>query len=139
MNQKYFILQGGAEHLRFFQASEAYLSRQQWFWIVTKSAQKGDIGFVYLCAPVSRIVGQVEFLDDPFYNTITFPRWANNWMTEIGNVRYFEPRPELTIKGLKPLFPDWAWLRYPRGKTQIPAEILQPFLDLIKWTKKQKH
>jgi hypothetical protein len=129
-NKNYFILLGGAEHIDFFREN-IFFENQQWFWTVPKKAKKGDIGFVYLCAPISRIVGEIELTAEPFYNTHLFPRWENNWMAEIGNVKYFEPRPELKTKRLKELFPDWGWLRYPRGKTQIPVDIVEPFLELM--------
>lgn len=129
-NPSHYILLGGAEHLPFFENHENFQT-EKWFWTVPKSAKIGDIGFVYLCAPVSRIVGQIEIIDEPFFNQHTFPTWQNNWMSEIGNVKFFAPCGALTIKGLRALFPDWSWLRYPRGKTRIPAEILTPLLELI--------
>lgn len=130
-DKNYFILLGGAEHFDFFSDNLSFAD-EQWFWTVPKTAQIGDTAFVYLCAPVSRIVGKIEVIAEPFYNINMFPNWANNWMAEIQFVEYFEPRPELTLKRLKELFEDWAWLRYPRGKTRIPAHIVQPFLELMK-------
>ncbi|HQU83889.1 MAG TPA: hypothetical protein PKY59_12215 [Pyrinomonadaceae bacterium] len=130
-NKNHFVLLGGAEHIDFFRENHHFVDHQ-WFWTVPKTAKKGDIGFVYLCAPVSRIVGQLEFMKEPFFNTVTFPQFKNNWMAEVGNVQYFETRQEITIKGLRKLFPDWKWLLYPRGKTKVPAEILQPLLELLR-------
>lgn len=127
----YYILLGGAEHLDFFESPSSYAD-ETWFWTVPKTARVGDTAFVYLCAPVSRIVGQFEIAGEPLYNHGWLSeRWKNNWMAEIGNVTYFEPRPELTIKGLRELFPDWGWLRYPRNKVKIPTEIVKPFLELV--------
>lgn len=131
MNDKtFYILLGGAEHHRFFTNNADY-SDQQWFWTVPKTARRGDLALVYLCAPVSAIVGSVEITAEPFYNVDMFPAWKDNWMAEIGRVRYARSRPELGIKGLRELFPDWGWLRYPRGKARIPAEIVPALLKLI--------
>ena len=128
----YYILMGGAEHLDFFEHNARYAG-DQWFWTVPKGARAGEVGFVYLCAPVSRIVGRVEFIAKPFYNVGMFPEWADQWMAEVGNVVYFPTRHELTIRGLRELFSaDWGWPRYPRSKTIIPADIVQPFLELVK-------
>lgn len=126
----YFILLGAARHLDFFRRNDLY-SNEPWFWTCPKSANKGDFGFVYLNAPVSQIVGCVKFIGEPFYNVDMFPRWANNWMVEIGEVKDFSSNENLTIAKLRELFPDGGWLRYPRGKTKIPAEILKPFLELV--------
>lgn len=130
MNNNHYILLGGAEHFDFFSNNLAFAD-EDWFWTVPKTAKIGEKCFVYLCAPVSRLVGQLEIIDEPFYNTHLFPEWANKWMAKVKFVEYFEERPELTIKGLRQLFPDWAWLRYPRGKVRIPAHILTPFLELM--------
>lgn len=126
----YYILLGGPEHLNFFKHNDRY-NRHEWFWTSPKNAKVGEVAFVYLKNPVGRIVGQFQFKAEPFYNTEMFPRWAKNWMAEVHQVVYFEERPELTMKGLRELFPEWAWLSYPRSKVKIPGEILPAFLELV--------
>jgi hypothetical protein len=128
--RNYYVLLGGAEHYDSFKDATAHAD-EQWFWTVPKEARPGETAFIYLCAPVSRIVGRLSVIAEPFYNVDMFPRWKDNWMAEVGNVEYFEPRPELSIKGLRELFPDWGWLRYPRNKTRIPADLVGPFLELM--------
>lgn len=131
--QSYYILLGGPEHLDFFEHNEDYVL-EDWFWTVPQSAQIGDVAYVYLTAPLSRIVGRVVIIGKPFYNVCEFdnPKTKNSWMAQINVVKYFKPQHELTMRGLRALFPDWAWLSYPRGKTKIPTEILRPFLELTK-------
>ena len=131
-DKNYYILLGGAEHFDFFIHNDKYAD-QQWFWSAPQKARRGDIGFVYLTAPVSRIVGLVEIMGEPFYNVNGFqnPKTKNRWMAEVGNVVYFFPRADLTMSGLRKLFDDWDWLRYPRSSTKIPAHIIEPFLEMI--------
>ena len=126
----YYILLGGEEHFNFFKHNDLY-TRSEWFWTSPKNALVGEVAFVYLRAPVSRIVGQFQFIGAPFYNTVFFPRWSGHWMAQVHKVVYFEERPELTIKGMRELFPEWGWLSYPRSKVKIPTEILPPFLELV--------
>lgn len=134
-DKNHFILQGGAENHDFFLHNEIFAD-EQWFWTVPKGAKKGDIGFVYLCAPLSRIVGRVELTAEPVFNGLPYMFEAevmrDKWCAEIGKVKYFREREELKFMGLKKLFgADWGWIRYPRGNTKVPAEILQPFLELM--------
>jgi hypothetical protein len=128
----YYVLLGGPEHFNFFKNHSRY-RKHQWFWTVPKDAQPGETGFVYMSAPVTRLVGQLEIIAEPFYNVDMFAgeKVKNRWMAEIGKVKYFEERADLTIRGLRALFPEWGWLRYPRSKVRIPDEMLQPFLELI--------
>lgn len=135
-DKNYFILQGGAEHLDYFENNPRYESAGvEFFWTCPKRAVKGDTGFVYLCAPQSRIVGSVELVGEPFQNVgdvFRNPIMKDKYCVQIGRVKYLPFRPELTMRGLRELFAaDWAWLRYPRGNTQIPAHIVKPFLELI--------
>lgn len=134
--QNYFILQGGAENLHYFEHNERYVSRDiEFFWTCPKQAKKRDTAFVYLCAPESRIVGQVKLVGEPFFNSgdmFENPVMKEKWCVEIGEVKYFPHRRELTMKGLRELFgADWGWVRYPRGNTKIPAHIIEPFMELI--------
>lgn len=132
--QNYYILMGGPEHLDWFEHFEDD-PLSQFFWTVTKNAHVDEVGFVYLTAPVSRIVGKVLLIGEPFFHIgnsmFEHAQTKDKWMAEIRVVEYFAARPALTFKGLQALFPDWAWLTYPRGKTKIPAEIVQPFLELM--------
>ncbi len=125
----HYVLLGGPEHLSWFEHFE-YDPLSQFFWTVPKDAKIDDVAFVYLTAPVSRIVGKLLVIGEPFYNICAFenPKTKNQWMAEIKFVSYYEPHGELTMRGLRSLFPDWAWLSYPRGKTKIPPAILSPFL-----------
>ncbi len=140
-NKNYYILLGGPEHYDFFEHHERY-SGDTWFWTMLKGARVGDICFVYMSAPVSRIVGQFEVTGEPFFHfgnsMFDSPKLRDQYVAEIGNVTFFESRPELTIKGLRQLFHDWGWPRYPRSKIKIPAEIIKPFLELIRKTKGSK-
>ena len=130
----YYILQGGPENLGYFEHNEDYQD-EQWWWSGPKSAKPGDIAFIYLTAPVSRIVGRTEIMGEPFHNMAKIfdnPMMDNRWCVPVKVVIYYPHRFELTMAGLRSLFSkDWPWLRYPRGGTKIPAHILPPFLELI--------
>lgn len=132
MERNYYIVLGGPEHLEFVQKYEEQPVAEQWFWTVPKDARDGDAAFVYLTAPVSRIVGKLLIIGEPFFNVNEFenPKTKKKWMVEIRPVAYFGSRPELTMRGLRALFPDWAWLSYPRSAARMPDEIIQPFLEL---------
>lgn len=129
----YYILVGGPEHLESFEKHIYSDPSHEWYWTLLKQAKIGDIAFIYLTAPVSRIVGQLEVIGEPFYNVNRFenPKTKNKWMAEVGKDVYFFERRELTMKGLRELFHDWNWLFYPRGNTKIPSHIVEPFLELI--------
>lgn len=131
VDRDYYILLGGAEHYNFFVNNKRFRGNH-WFWTVTRGAQVGEKAFIYLTAPLSRIVGQVEIIAAPFYNVDMFKgkKTKNRWMAEVGNVIYFPQRRELTMSGLRELFPDWNWLFYPRGNTKIPAQFVRPLLEL---------
>jgi hypothetical protein len=130
--ENYYVLLGGPEHYDYFEHHELYAG-EQWFWTAPKGARVGETAFVYLSAPVSRIVGRFVFVAEPFYNVGMFdhPRMKDKWVAEFGEVEFFARCLELTIGGLRAVFPDWGWLRYPRSLTRIPAEIVGPFLELI--------
>ena len=134
--KNFYILQGGAEHLDYFENNPRYENAGvEFFWTCPKQAVKGDTAFVYLCAPLSRIVGSVRLLGKPFHNSGDMFRnkiMKDKWCAPVGQVKYFPFRHELTMKGLREIFAtDWAWLRYPRGNCKIPADVVQPFLELI--------
>jgi hypothetical protein len=131
MTENHYVLLGGPEHLDFFEHNSDYVL-EQWFWTVPSTAKVEEKAFIYLTAPVSRIVGKVVIISEPFYNIGQFdnPHTKNKWMAEVKVVRYFKSQPGLTIGGLRSLFPDWRWLAWPQGKTRIPDEIVEPFLEL---------
>lgn len=136
MSKPKYILQGGAELLFWFRDHSHRIGNQnQLFWTSPKTAKKGEKAFIYLCAPESRIVAEVELIEEPFHNVGNMFRneiMRDKWCIEIGKAKYFEPRNELTMKGLRALFAvDWGWLRYPRGNTTIPSDILPPLMELI--------
>lgn len=133
MKRSYYIALGGPEHLDFFEHS-ADFTFDEWFWTVPKSAKLYDIAFVYLTAPISRIVGKVMLISATFFNVAEFdnPKTQRKWMAKIACVGYFNPCPELTMRGLRSLFPDWAWVSYPRSTTKIPDDIVPPLLELTK-------
>lgn len=127
---RYQILIGGAENYDFIEHNDRYWHERR-FWTVLKSTRMTETAFIYLRAPVSRIVGQVEIVGAPFYNVDRFTNWKNRWMAEVGRVVYFFPKEELTLRGLRRIFLDWPWLRYPRCNTMVPAAVLKPFMELM--------
>lgn len=138
---QYYILQGGAELIDSFRlAAEPEYADYQWFWTVPKGAAAGESGFIYLCAPVSRIVGRVEIAGEPFFNAGDMFKnevMKEKWCAEIAFRAPYEPRPELTFSGLRKLFlQDWNWLRYPRGNTKLPPRIWKPFFEMTRDTER---
>lgn len=131
-----FIFQGGATNVDFFHLTDAARRRLQYFWTCHRSAKRGDEAFIYLTAPLSRIVGRVELVGDPFVNfpdMFENPYMLNKTCVEIEFREYFDESLDLmTARNLKAVFGlDWGWTRYPRGATRIPADILPPFLELV--------
>jgi len=129
----YYIVMSGPEHLPAFEQHR--LDTEQWWWSVPKGAKVGDIAFVYLTAPVARIVGRVTITGEPFHNigkVFDNPKCDNKFMAPVGNAIYYPEREELTMRGLRRLYSqDWGWVRYPRSMTRIPDDILPPFLELF--------
>jgi hypothetical protein len=130
----YYILQGGPENIDFFENNAAYRD-EDWWWSGPKTAKPGDLAFIYLTAPLSRIVGRVKIIGEPFYNAAHIfnnPIMNDRWCVPVGDVLHYPARRELTMRGLRELFSvDWAWVRYPRGNTRIPDHIIKPFLELV--------
>jgi hypothetical protein len=134
-----FILLGGPEHLDWFENPNAVeFSNCDYFWTCPKTAAVGDVGFIYLTAPVSRIVGKVRIVGEPFYQVgdIMFenPKMRNKYCAEVEFAEYY-PSANLTIKNLRSLFQDWGWLTMPRSNTRIPDSVLPAFLELIEGCK----
>jgi hypothetical protein len=138
---KYYIVMSGAEHLDFFENNAAYQD-ETWWWTVPPTAREGEEMFAYLTAPVSRIVGRMKITGEPFHNTGNIfpnPKCNGKWMAPVGDVINYPARPELSIAGLRKLFgADWGWVRYPRGRTTIPAHIIQPFMQLIRKVERRR-
>jgi len=131
--ENYYILLGGAEHMSFIKNQDKYPDHQ-FFWTCPRTSKKGEQAFIYLCSPLSRIVGRVKFIGEPFHNVgdmFSGTNTKDKWMVEIGEIVFFEKRPEITIKGLRTIFPEWGWLRFPRQNTRIPNDLLKPFLELM--------
>lgn len=137
-----FILQGGPENVEWFEAFQKYGQRfknlTHVYWTCPKSARKGDHAFIYLTAPLSRIVGKADIIGEPFFNDVPY-RFDNKfmegkWCCEIDIEFAFDVDSELlTMKNFRKLFGhDWGWVRYPRGSVKIPEEILPAFLELAR-------
>lgn len=132
----HYILQGGPENIKYWEQPDRY-GMVDWFWSANKHVLPGDKAFIYLTAPLSRIVGVVDILKEPFYNPREASMFLNRhmldrWCVEVGNPFYFGNRDDLSMANLRKLFgTDWGWVRYPRGNTRVPDEILPPLLELI--------
>lgn len=140
-----YIFQGGPDNVPWFEfvrnhgaeRLNDYL-REGFYWVCPKGVKIGDRAFIYLTAPLSRIVGLVEVTGEPFWN---YPdRFDNSFMAgkrcvRISFLEAFDTESDLlTIWNLRKLFAkDWGWVRYPRGSTKIPATdgIRKSFLELV--------
>jgi hypothetical protein len=132
----YYVFLGGPE-TRWFDAHERdeRFAAYKWYWTCLKNAKVGDQAFIYLTAPISRIVGKIEIVAEPFFHLdqtiFDNPKMANKYCAEVKYIESYELREDLTMKGLRRLFPDWPWLTMPRSNTRIPKEFLSAFLELI--------
>jgi hypothetical protein len=132
----HYIFLGGPENLKYWIYQTERERSAQWFWSANKHVRPGDIGYIYLSAPLSRIVGEVDILAEPFFHhsqtMFDNPHMADKWCVEVGNPRYYGNRDDLSMKNLRKLFAvDWGWVRYPRGNTRVPDEILPALKELI--------
>lgn len=101
----FYIFQGGPETKWLIEDGHF----PTFFWTANKHVKKGEIAFIYLTAPISKIVG-----------------------AEVGEVNFYGEHESLSMKNLRKLFAtDWGWVRYPRGSTRIPDEIMGSFYELI--------
>lgn len=131
----HYIFLGGAENLKYWE--DERLKNHQWFWSANKHVLPGDIGYIYLSAPLSRIVGEVDIVGKPFFHhggtMFSNTHMSDKWCVEVANPRYYGERLDLTMKNLRSLFAvDWGWVRYPRGNTRVPDDILPALQELIK-------
>jgi hypothetical protein len=101
-------------------------------WTARKNALDNDVVFFYFTAPVSSIVACGRVVGEPWLNEDIFSDWEGYWMTEVGHIEVFDRQKYIPIRKLREVFPDWRWLRYPRANTQVPAEIVKPFLELMR-------
>jgi hypothetical protein len=166
-DKTYYILQGGPENLRWWLKNEEYRT-WKWFWTANKHIKPGDIAFIYLTSPLSRLVGSVDILGEPFFHfedtQFDNSHMHNKWCVEVGNPKYFGDVEDkcaecgvfrnthrlrkakglldcpkfvadggpLSMTNLRKLFAvDWGWVRYPRGNTRVPDEILPALKELI--------
>lgn len=128
-----WLFQGGAETEWLIEDGDFY----QFFWTANKHVEVGDVALIYLTAPISGIVGTVRILGKPFFNHAATSMFNNEfmhdkWCVEVGEALYIGRHEDLTIRNLRKLFAvDWGWVRYPRGSTRIPADIVGPLLELL--------
>lgn len=139
----YYIFQGGPELIKYWLVPEEWTGHK-WYWSANKHVVAGDKAFIYLTSPQSRIVGEVDVMGEPFFNGQPYafdnPHMNDKWCVEVGNpipftntaLDYTGGGPvHLSMMNLRKLFgKDWGWVRYPRGNTRVPDEILPALLEL---------
>lgn len=129
----FYIFQGGPETKWLIEDGHF----PTFFWTANKHVKKGEIAFIYLTAPISKIVGAVRITGEPFFNPAATSMFDNpfmydKWCVEVGEVNFYGEHESLSMKNLRKLFAtDWGWVRYPRGSTRIPDEIMGSFYELI--------
>ncbi|HEX3102556.1 MAG TPA: hypothetical protein VHQ01_12215 [Pyrinomonadaceae bacterium] len=130
----YWIFQGGPETEWLLEKDSPF---DQYFWTANKHVQVGEVAFIYLTAPISKIVAGVNILKEPFFNAAATSMFDNEymydkWCVEVGNTHYYGQHEDLSMRNMRKLFSlDWGWVRYPRGSTRIPDEIVSPFLEMM--------
>lgn len=92
-------------------------------WSSTKNASPGDKVLLYVAKPASALIAKAEIL--------TSAKPGKHWQYEakIGHVRLL--KNQLTIKILKKQFPNWKWLRFPRGKCTVPLKYAKRLWKLV--------
>lgn len=102
-------------------------------WTSHKAIAVDDVVFFYIVAPVSAIVAEGIIVSDNWLNEDVGSKWEGRLMSEIVVDRGIdESKPHVSMRRLREIFPEWNWLRYPRQNTQVPADIILPFLELMK-------
>lgn len=130
----FYIFQGGPETEWLLESDSPF---DTFFWTANKHVKKGEVAFIYLTAPISKIVAGVNIVGDPFFNPAATSMFDNpfmfdKWCVEVGNTLYYGQHEELSMRNMRKLFAaDWGWVRYPRGSTRIPDEIVSPFLEMM--------
>ena len=88
-------------------------------WIVPKNAKTGDKLLIFF-RHINAIFGSGEILSTPFS-----AKFGNRHVYR-ANIGIGAPiDPFLTIEELSELFPEWAWVRYPRTYTTPSNEIAE--------------
>lgn len=134
MSNNFWLFQGGPETEWLLEEDSPF---KRFFWTANKNVKKGEIAFIYLTAPLSRIMATVRIVGDPFFNsgeTSMFdnPFMNDKWCVEVGETVYLGSHDELSIANLRKLFSvDWGWVRYPRGSTRIPDDVVYPLSELM--------
>lgn len=123
----YFIFLGQPSHGDAFGADDDSV-----IWTARKNALFNDVVFFYFTAPVSAIVACGRVIDEVWLNEDIQSDWEGKWMAEVGHVELFPENKYIPISKLRAIFPEWNWLKMPRQNTQIPADIVKPFLELMK-------
>lgn len=127
MDKNYFILLGSIED------SACLITDEIVGWTSHKAVAVDDEVFFYITAPVSAIVASGIVLSENYTYEDFRSKWDGRLMTEIVIDRGIEsPKPHVSMRRLREIFPEWNWLRYPRQNTQVPADIILPFLELMK-------
>lgn len=83
-------------------------------WASTKTARPGDRVLIYIRQPHSALIAEAEVLADP----VRGEPGDYDYRAKTGNFQLLPQR--FTISDLKREFPRWGFLRYPRGKAQVP-------------------
>ena len=97
-------------------------------WTAHKNFTLNDTAFFYITAPVSAIVACGVMLEKLWVDDDPNSKWKGKVFAEI----YIQSDSlHIPIRHLRQLFPEWAWLRYPRQNALIPQEIVKPFLELV--------
>lgn len=130
----YWIFQGGPETEWLLKGDSPF---DQYFWTANKHVKVGEVAFIYLTAPISKIVAGVNIVAEPFFNPAETSMFDNEfmfdkWCVEVGNTLYYGQHEGLSMRNMRTLFSlDWGWVRYPRGSTRVPDEIVSPFLEML--------
>ena len=129
-----WLFQGGPETEWLLQEDSPF---DQYFWTANKHVKKGEIALIYLTAPLSRIVATARIVGEPFFNPAATSMFDNpfmfdKWCVELSETVYLGSHDELSIANLRKLFSlDWGWVRYPRGSTRIPDQLISPIQELL--------
>ncbi len=126
-NKNYFILLGSPED------TQHLIKSKEVHWTAMKQCKTEDVCFFYIVAPISAIVAQGVIDEAVWKNCNPNSRWKNRWIADVYiQSGIADEKPHVSMRRLRELFPEWNWLRLPRQNTQIPADIVKPFLELMK-------
>jgi hypothetical protein len=95
-------------------------------WSSFKDSTPGDLVLIYIQRPHSALIAKAEVLADA---KKTRPGDSYRHRAKIG---YFELLPNrVDVRDLKHSFPQWRWLRLPRGKAIVPARYADQLWNLV--------